>query len=718
MVSKKLLLSRPDLRTVGTLLLALVAVGASATLPRTQLQASFEEAEAKFHAFRTTAPDLAAALSGKPVQPEKLQPEYYALPVADKAAVSLGNAAMGLWSEKAKPGSGAPWIRESSRLAEDDLGLQWLLVLLQLQNGTKDAFAQQAQGLEASMLSQGWSRLPEAASWLLVSARELDAANAHDKADLARTVASELDPVSPIPEWILAKRSIKTADLAGAYSHGHEVWERLLAYPENQQILAFNALRMLRYALALTCLLLLLSWVVRYWPFVCHSLAERLPRDSSLYLRYAVLALVPVALMVAGVGLVAMCFLAAAAVWKHARHYERILIGFILLFVGLQPLMAGLETTISSRFDQAGTESVYQRAVQEGVSPDLQERIDRSLARATGSDKALLTAAKGIQAGKQAAYSQAQELIHEAHRFAPDDPRIRTALGNQLFLQGKYDSATRLYQDALQGDWSNGPLLFNLGQSIAWRGRTDSMAKLIAQAEPIARYRIDVVARQNSNAFQTLPPNRLVLPPEPSPAWMWNSIADDFLARRWSIDRWDLQTGLLDIPPFAVLPLSLAVIVFLVWWGGRPEHRKTLFECRTCGRVMCRVCRKGIHCAQCFRRLSGIEEVDLRNQLLERIEREADSRRKLLRLAMDLVLPGTGRVMASPSPIAFLQVFVLAACLAYSLNLPNIISLYPVSITLVGQELSIAILVALYALGGVQLVRGLGKDAKSALKEA
>jgi tetratricopeptide (TPR) repeat protein len=718
MVSKKLRLSRLDLKKVGGLILALTAASVSATLPRTMLQSSFQEAQAKFQEFRGLAPDLAAVLSGKPVQADKVQPEFIALSVADKASVSLGNAAMGLWSEKVSPGSGAPWIRESSRQAENNLGLQWLLVLLQLQNGTTDAFALQARGLEASMLSQGWTRLPEAASWLLVSATELDATNQHDKALRARMVAADLDPISPLPEWIQAKRYARAFDLTGAYTHGHEAYQRILAYPENQQILAFNGLRMLRYTLALTCLLLLLSWVIRYWPFIAHGIAERLPRDSSLYLRYAVLALIPVALMVAGVGLVSMCFLAAAVVWKYARRYERILIGLIILFVGLQPLLTGLETTISDYFDQSGTESLFQRAAQEGWSEDLQNRIDKSLGRATDGERGLLNAAKSIQSGKQAVYTQAFEQIHLARRQSPSDPRILTSLGNQLFLQGNYDTATRIYQSALQGDWSNGPLLFNLGQSIAWRGRTDSMAKLLAKASPVARYRIDVIARQNSNAFQTLPPNRLVMPPEQSSRQMWIRIFDDFRSHRWSVDRWDLQTGLIDIPPFAILPFSIALIAFLTWWGGRPERRKVLFECRTCGRVMCRVCRKGIHCAQCFRRLSGIEEVDLRNQLLERIEHESDGRRKLLRLAMDLVLPGTGRLMAAPSLGAFLQVFLLGACLSYSLNLPNFISLYPISYTLVGQELSAIFLVVLYGLGGLQLVRGLGKDATKALKEA
>jgi len=682
------------------------------------MQTAFLEAQEKFQAFRAQAPDLAAALSGKPVQPERIQPEFYALPVSDKVSVTFGNSALGLWNEKLQAGSGAAWIRESSRLSESDLGAQWLLVLLQLQNGTKESFLLQAQGLEASMLSQGWTRLPEAASWLLVTASDLSSSNQKEKASAARIVASRLDPVSPIPEWSQAKVAAFQFDFSGVYTHSLEAYHRILAYPENQQVLAFNLLRLLRYALALTCLLLLLSWVIRYWPFIIHELAERLPRDSSLYLRYAILSLIPVALMVAGLGLISMCFLAAAVVWKHARRYERILIGLIILFVGVQPRLAGMESTISGYFDQSGPEAIYQRTVQEGWSEDLQGRIEKGLSRATTTERALLTTSKAILLRKQSAYSQALDMGREAYRLDPSDPRIGTNLGNQMFLLGRYDTATSIYSKIQANNWENGPLLFNLGQSIAWRGRTDSMAKLISNASPTARYRIDVVARQNSNAFQTLPPNRQVMDPELAPSELWPRILDDYLAQRWTLDRWDLQTGLLDVPPSAVLPCAIGLIVFLIWWGGRPQRRKTLFECRTCGRVMCRVCRKGIHCAQCFRRLSGIEEVDLRNQLLDRIDHESEGRRKLLRLTMDLALPGTGRLMATPSFAAFCQVFLLGASLSYSLNLPNFLSLYPTSETLVGQELAVAVLVILYAIGGIQLVRGLGKDATNALKEA
>lgn len=708
--------SWPDLRKVGGWLAALAAASVCATLSPTPLQAGFVRAQGRFEALRTQAPDLAAALAGKPAQSERLETELYALPVQDNAVLALGNAAYGLACEKVHPGSGEARIRQASVLAQDDIGVQWLMVLLQLRNGTRSGFLLQVQGLEAAMLAKGWTRLPEAASWLMADAADLQAAGSDDKAEAARAMAARLDPVSPVPEVSRALRSLGQMHLSDAYSHFEDAYDRILAYPLNQQVMAFNALRLLRYALALSCLLLLLSWVVRYWPYIVHELAERLPRDTSLYLRYGVLALIPVALLVAGLGLLSMSFLAALFIWRRARRYERALIAAIILFVGVQPWLAGLETTLSSRFDTSGPESIYQRAVDEGWSQELQERIDKATGRATSDEKPLLMAAGSILQRKQGNYEHAVEMARVASRLGTADPRIVVNFGNAQFLVGHYDSATHSYESVREG-WTNGPLLYDIGQSIANRGRTDSMGILIGNATASARYRINVVGDQNTRAFQTLPPNRVVMDPELDVAGSWNKVFHDYLDRRWTVDRWDLQTGLLDIPPMILLPFSLIFLAFLLWWGSRRPKRKTLFECRTCGRVMCRQCRKGIHCSQCFRRLSGIEEVDLRNQLLERIERELQGRRRMLRLVMDLALPGTGRLMVHPTLGAFLEVFLLGACLAYSLNLPNFLTIYPTSDAIVGQGIVVVVLVVLYAFGAFQLVRGLGRDATHALKE-
>ncbi|MBK8802208.1 MAG: hypothetical protein IPN71_09175 [Fibrobacteres bacterium] len=706
------------LQPVLGLIVTLAGISNAVTLPPTSLQAGLARAQEQFERFRTQSPNLAAVLAGKPSQSDNLQLELFQVPVSDSASLAMANAAQGLANEKAAVGSGSASILASVQNARNQLGLQWLLVLLQLQNGTPSSFLSQSQGLEASMLEQGWTRLPEVSSWLLTNASQLQADGQVERASVAREVAAKLDPVSPVPEIALFFQSLRAQQWGQGYSHLESAGLRIATYSINQEVIAFNSLRLIRYALALTCLLLLLSWVVRYWPFIVHGYAELLPRDTNLYLRYGILALIPVALLVAGVGLLAMCFLTAFVLWRRAKPYERTMIAAILIFVGLQPWLAGLETTISSRFDQSGPESIFQRSIEEGWSEELGERLDHSLSRANSSEKPILLAAQSILQRKKGQYQDAIQSARQAKVLDPGDPRIVQNLANAFFLVERYDSAAQIYHSLLGQSWNNGPLIYNLGQAIARKGRTDSMGSLIGKATSTARYHIDVVADQNTRSFRTLPPNRTVIDPEPTAEFTWTRVMDDYKSQRWTVDRWDLQTGMLDVPPSMLLPAVGALLLFLIWWGSRQEKRKVLFECRTCGRIMCRHCRKGIHCSNCFRRLSGIEEVDLRNQLLDRIDRESNGRRRILRLTMDLALPGTGRLMAAPSFGAFLQVFLLGTCLAYSLNLSNVLTLYPTSDTLIGQGVAAGILVLLYALGGYQLIRGLGGDASHALKEA
>lgn len=695
-----------------TISLVLVAVGAmfGADLAPTLLQEEIARSFQTQAAFRRVAPSLSDAIEGRAADVARARQEFQSLPIESPPLLAFGNAAMGLIQEREAINSGKVWLRESARLAGRDLGLHWNLLLLQMHFGTTVSFSTQLDGMEAAMLALGWQRLPEAASWLLASAQELRRSGRADMALLAQQAAIRLDPISPIPPWSATRSDILSGRFADAYSHIRESFRRIVAYPSAQEVFAFNLLRFIRYTLALGFLLLLVAWLIRYWPWIAHQWAERLPRNSPLLLRYLVLASLLLALLIAGLGLLSLSFLAAFLLWRPAKRYERFILGLLILFTGAQPWIAGIEGSLSRRFDRSGAEAIYQRIVEEGRSPELEATLEHAIANASGEDKTLLATGQSILLRKKDSYLDALAHARQIPRDGASDPRRTINLANMHFLVGHYDSALALYRQAQAADPENPVIAFNLGQTYAYKSRLDSTAIIFDNATDVARYRIEVQAHQNSRHFQSLPANRLVLDAEVSSQLAWESLFDDFTSGRSSIGRWDLHTGVLDLPPRLLPWIALGLLGWLLFRGSAPPKRRILFTCKTCGRVMCGYCRKGLHCAQCFRKLSGVEEIELRNELLERIEREKGNREKLLHLGLDLAVPGMGRLVANPGFLAFFQIVLFAALLGYTLNLPNFLSLYPVSETLAGRPAALALLALLYVLAGLQLVRGISRS--------
>lgn len=696
-------------RTIAAILLAAGSVLCADLVP-TPLQAQIADAFRVQTAFRQMAPALSDAIEGRAADGVRAQQEFMGLPSDNPAILAMGNSAMGLLQEKASPGSGKVWLRESARLADRDLGLHWNLLLLQMHFGTPASFGTQLDGMEASMLAQGWQRLPEAASWLLASAQDLRRSGRDETAMLALAAAIRLDPVSPVPSWTAALHDIRTLRFSEAYSNIRESIRRIGTYPSAQQVFAFNLLRFVRYTLAFTFLLVLVAWLVRYWPRIAHEWAERLPRDTPLLLRYLVLASLLLALLVAGLGLLSLSFLAAFLLWKPAKRHERAILAILIVFTGAQPWIAGVEASLSRRFDRSGTEAIYQRVVEEGWSPELEATLEQASSIASSEQQPLLSAGRAILLRKKDVYLDALAEARHAYELGSTDPRVLITLGNMHFLVGHYDSAFALFKQAQQLDPDNPVLAFNIGQAYSYRGRLDSTAVAFTSAGRVAQYRVEVEAHQNSRHFQTLPSNRLVIDAELSSKRSWSMLLREFASGHTSIGRWDLHTGVLDLPPMLLPWIAAALLAWLLIRGSAPPKRRVLFTCKTCGRVMCGHCRKGLHCAQCFRKLSGVEEIELRNELLERIDKDRIVQARLLRLGLDLAVPGMGRLVSAPGILALFQLALFAAALGYALNLPNFLSLYPTSETLAGRPIALAILAILYIHAGVELVRGISRS--------
>jgi tetratricopeptide (TPR) repeat protein len=674
---------------------------ASSSMAISSFEASpFEEqvllAMQRIDSLRATAPVLASALNGNAKSsPIEGQDALSRLQVGQAGIVTLGQAGQAAILESKTSGEGLAQLDLASRMAGNDLGSHWMISLAMIRTGSPIAASRAIQGLETSLLSQGWQRQPQAAAWLIALANE---STSRVMADTLRKAASRIDPISPVPTFAIARRCLVRGDFDGLYEMLRMTGLRLWSFPQNQLLVSLNALRLLRSIGLLFSFLLFIGWIAKNWPWVSHQMAERLPQDSSIYLRYGVLAVGFLCILLAGAGAYVFFFLGAFLLWKHLTRIERILMGALILFIGAQGIFATAEEVLARNFDLQSKESLRLRATEEAPSPQLQRMLKEH-----NDPQALATL-----------YMKAGDLLQAAsfQKQLGNDPTGLILSGDLCFVRGMYDSASQFYAKAFALDPQNPVLPFNRGQAASWMGHTDSLNPILNKATLAGAYRFEQAVSQNSRLFSELPPSRQVLPPEQSAPKIWEGIISEVSdPTTWFSGNGSV--GGIDIP-YLLLPwVALGLLGYLIATSKPRNLARHLFRCKTCGRVMCKHCRRGLHCLSCFRRLSNVSELELRNELLLRLEKEGQQRELFLLNLLDIALPGTGSFSKSPSLVSALKILLLATSVSMLLNLAGVLTRYPFSQASIGQMPFVLILVMLY---GTNIALFLRKNKRALVK--
>jgi hypothetical protein len=159
-------------------------------------------------------------------------------------------------------------------------------------------------------------------------------------------------------------------------------------------------------------------------------------------------------------------------------------------------------------------------------------------------------------------------------------------------------------------------------------------------------------------------------------AWRsaWKALLNlDFLRVR-------LHVGIFEVQGSWLLAAVIAAVAGL-WFRFRHYSRHThgwdLFECRICGRVMCRTCRKGVHCQNCFKTVSGVQENRVRVELVSRLRHRAALSAVRTGSALNSLYPGVGQLYLGKGGGRFLWPLATSLLLGALWGMNHLIMEYP-----------------------------------------
>lgn len=671
---------------MGLRLLALAAAFAVCATGTARAQTtaldSWREAVASRWEFQKRFPAAQRLFAGRAQDAERasligmLRPLAVSAPGGSAAAEGSRRAdvwvdfALGLAEERGRAGAGETDFGNALRLARGDAGMAYEASRILGDAGMRQRARLWQLETHRSMLGAGYMRMPGFAKLELWRAKEAMGQGQFQSARQNLEFAQRLDPFCP---WVplqnltlhFREQGWFSWDLGYMWSMASDTF-RLLRYYDAQALFLVNFSRCLRIGLGLFGALGLLTLFARHFTRIAHPLAERLPNAAAMRVRYLAIGLALGSLALGGAGYALLGILGALLLWKHCSRDEKSVLRAVLLGLALVPLLLAWESSMLRYLDARTGTNLYHLAWTRGYERPLAERA-LAMRMATHEDSLYRALGLSIQYKKQGNNLRAAEYGQEASRIDPDADFAVLNDGALSMAAFEYGKAAKAFAAARRMAPERAETWFNSSQAELYLNHSADHKKYLDRAAEIDPAWITEWLKDNDEHFPAAPPVRKAMDPvlRPGQAWMgaWHSLLDlDFM-------RVKIRSGILELEG-AWLLAAVALAVAGLWFRFRryslQTHGRDLFECRICGRIMCRVCRKGVHCDNCFKTVSGIQDNRVRVELVNRLRH-----RSLLAIvrsgsALNGLFPGIGQLYLGKGGGRFfwpLAVSLLFGCL-------------------------------------------------------
>jgi len=570
--------------------------------------------------------------------------------------------------------------------AEADAGALWLLSLEFIRYEQYPWAEATFEALDKLILAGGGSAAsaPLLSQKLMLMGNAM-AANSPEQAEFCYAKAHKFD--SEQPWWGYKKGEIDFPRNVMSAAPGFFVdsWRVISTSWRAQLSLLCGLYRYFAATLFIFVCAVFLVFIVKYLPEGVHSFGDLLFLGAGASPRFRTAASVIIILSALIFGLVPTLWITAFLMCRPMASNEKKLLFLACVILTLSPLNHYVTNFLQHNLRPDSPAVLLDRAVREGYSEGL-HKLTLSGAQSRPESHASQLAL-AVSAAKKPDNRLAAEAIDKALNLAPNDAMTLMYAGNISFWAGDTDKAEQYFGDLSDRYPWNARAKYNLAQTLYNEGGFTA-SDMITEAAQADAALVGYYMRENERHFEErVPTLRRVMQPPVTPGYFWSRLFFSDIRGAFG----NSGKAVPAISPialfglFALLLLTLLALNAALWGGSKPRAR-SYFVCRVCGRLLCRKCRKGTMCSECYK--AGLDSHNNAAAMYNRQRKFQDSallRRDITKCLLGIAVPGTdklykGEKVFGPVAAMLLTSAIFAAyycALTFSTNYPGATTINP-----------------------------------------
>jgi hypothetical protein len=555
-------------------------------------------------------------------------------------------------------------FQQSLSFAMDDPGTTWLL-FIEFNRYNLNAFSEKALvQLEKQMFREGATTARIIARYLCHYGIEQKIKNGKERALYLFSWAHRFDKNETAS--LLQTISISfPLHLNGLLNALRDYYDTISTSWIAQVSLFSPIYHFIRFCSIVFALSLFVAFSIKHFPKALHSLSHLYPDKVTIWLRTLLASCCIISLVC--FGFIPFFCLVTFLLWQYLDRKETLLYSIILFLMVLSPF----DAIITDRFQIVQNPekplAALAQAINEGPSGD--PVVFDALAKKKNEEKRCDAITALFDAVKRSDMQRSLQLLHQTSPSPVNDPVTDNMKGIIYFIGGSIDSATYYFNKVVSYHPRDYCAKFNLSRcSIISNDATAGMDYL-KQAAAINPLLVNTFVQNNDKYFNNnWPLLRQVLFPDYTPLQFWSTL---FFPLTNNSASHRLQWGLafLGFPPMVSFGLFIFLACFLIYQriklnSGRKPRR--LFECKYCGRIICRKCTNGILCPLCSHSTQHLKGTMTLEQTRNKIVGLSSGLRSLCNAVCNLIIPGSGMLLDLQPHYLKAFILLMVSCFIYS----------------------------------------------------